>query len=262
MDSAQTQFSSDIPHILQALKKLLKKKGLRYQDVADALKVSKVTVRRYLSGRGLTVDALERLCSVLGITLADLIDVVRDSRMTNSNHLTPSQEDTLVAEPFLVVLFTLLMRGWSPGQLQTEFDLTESELNGYLLKLDRLKLIELHPFGRVRLLIGQPYQVAPRGPLIKGFNRYIRDDLYKVDVMGPEVAFQYTYLKVSSATRQHLTKMLGDLLVTAEQMSAADRNLPKDVTSWQNLFILMSPTDLRRLASHGGSILRAWRRPG
>ena len=225
MDSAKSQFSSDIPNMLQALKKLLKKKGLHYQDVADALKVSKVTVRRYLAGRGLTVEALERLCSVLGITLGDLIDIVRDSRTTNSNHLTPPQEDALVAEPFLVVLFTLLMRGWSPGQLQTEFDLTESELNRYLLELDRLKLIEFHPFGRVRLLIGHPYQVAPRGPLMRGFNRYIRDDLYKVEVMGPQVAFQYTYLKMSSATRQNLTKMLSDLLTTAEQMSRITASL-------------------------------------
>jgi hypothetical protein len=78
--------------------------------------------------------------------------------------------------------------------------------------------------------------------------------------MGPGTAFRYTYLKVSSATLQKLAKMLDELVTAGEQMSAADRNLPKNVASWQNLFVLMSPTDLTRLAKSGGLHLPA--RPG
>ena len=247
MHLGRNQFSSDIPLILQALKKLLKAQGLRYQDVAETLEISRITVKRYLSGRGLTLAALESLCSVLGITLGDLIDIVRDNRPNSANSRSSQQEEALFAEPFLAILFVLLMRGWSPGQLQEEFDLTEVELTRYLTSLDRLKLIELHPFSRVKLLIGHPFNVAPGSPLLKAFDKYVKADLFKVNIMAPEVTFRYNYFKFSPGALQEFTKMMDDLLLATEQISATDRNLPKTAAKWQSVFVLVSPTNLKQV---------------
>lgn len=246
MPTTRSQYGSDIPEILRALKGLLKSQGLTYQAVADTLKISRITVKRYLSGRGLTVGALERLCSVVGLTLADITEIAKYRQDDSKGYLTVTQEEELFAQPFLAILFILLSRGWSPDQLKAEFKLNDVELDGYLIKLDKLKLIELHPFGRIRMLVGHPFQVIPGRPLSRGFDRYVKDDLFRTDVLSNDVTYRYNYFKMSRGSQQKFTTMLDDLLKATEQLTVQERNLPSDAASWQSVFVLVSPVKLDR----------------
>jgi transcriptional regulator with XRE-family HTH domain len=246
LPTTRSQYGSDIPEILRALKGLLKSQGLTYQAVADTLKISRITVKRYLSGRGLTVGALEKLCSVVGLTLADITEIAKYRQDDSKGYLTVTQEEELFAQPFLAIIFILLSRGWSPDQLKAEFKLNDVELDGYLIKLDKLKLIELHPFGRIRMLVGHPFQVIPGRPLSRGFDRYVKDDLFRTDVLSNDVTYRYNYFKMSRGSQQKFTTMLDDLLKATEQLTVQERNLPSDAASWQSVFVLVSPVKLDR----------------
>ena len=70
--------------LLDALKQLYRAKAVRYRDVAGGLGVSEVTVKRYFSGAGLTLQTLERLCEKVEIDLFDLCDLAR-GRMSSIN---------------------------------------------------------------------------------------------------------------------------------------------------------------------------------
>jgi transcriptional regulator with XRE-family HTH domain len=70
--------------VLETLNRLRAARGLSYRDIATRLDVSELTVKRYFTGRRLTLDRLERLCGILEIELFDLIDFTRPSHSSVS----------------------------------------------------------------------------------------------------------------------------------------------------------------------------------
>src|SRR5579862_4173423 len=65
--------STPAGRLLVALKQQLRVKGLHYRDVATRLKISERTVKRYFSGKGLTIDILQRLADVVGLDMMSLV---------------------------------------------------------------------------------------------------------------------------------------------------------------------------------------------
>jgi hypothetical protein len=80
--------TSTISLILATLKLQFKYRQIKYRDIANTLRISEITVKRYLAGRGLTVAILERLALVSGLTLFDLIDHAK--RQCSAGPLSPS----------------------------------------------------------------------------------------------------------------------------------------------------------------------------
>jgi transcriptional regulator with XRE-family HTH domain len=70
--------NSAIPTILAVLKREFHARDIKYRHIANALGSSEITIKRYMNGRGLTVDVLERLSAVLGISIYDLMDTARN----------------------------------------------------------------------------------------------------------------------------------------------------------------------------------------
>jgi hypothetical protein len=70
--------------ILAALKAHFKACNIRYRDIANMLQVSEITVKRYLTGRGLTVKSLEQLAQVSDLTLFELLELARSQTKKSS----------------------------------------------------------------------------------------------------------------------------------------------------------------------------------
>ena len=54
----------DVERLLAALKHILRQKGIRQARIAEELQVSEATVRRYLSGKGMSLQVLGQLCQI------------------------------------------------------------------------------------------------------------------------------------------------------------------------------------------------------
>src|SRR4051794_10965022 len=127
MPRADLGLPSAIPKILAVLKTVYRQKGLRYSDIAKSLALSEVTVKRYMRGRSLTVEMLEKLCAVANLNIFELLEAVRRSQ-EKVVALSYEQEEALAAEPFLSVIFYLLHRQWGVTELSAEFSLPEWEM--------------------------------------------------------------------------------------------------------------------------------------
>ena len=238
---------TEIPIVLKTLKRLLKAKGILYSDIARMLDLSETTVKRYLTGHGLTVEILEKLCRIADLRLTDAFAMAEED--INTESLTLENERELAKDPFLAALFYMLAQGLTPDTLQRDFRIGEADLNRYLTTLDRLNLIRLFPNNRVRVSVKRNFTVQPGGPLmrlahetlIKGFF-----DTFDIDTRE----WSFAYAKLSKSSLELVRGLFGKFIEAFEEISDGDRELPMDIAPWHGLLFMMRPIDL------GG--LRAW----
>ncbi len=238
------QDHSEIPSLLRALKSLLKAKGLLYHDIAERLGVSETTVKRYLTGHGLSVDILEDICRVVDARLSDLLEISRGEMEQAA--LSPDTEETLTKDAFLAGVFYLLVRGLSPATVQRDFNLTDAEINGYLTTLDRLGLIRLFPYNRVRVMVGRNFNVQTGGPMARlAHEALLKDFFSKFDVAMPDWLFAFGKLSPSSLER--VRELARNFQEGFDEIAQTDRELPLDLAQWYGFFYMLRPVDLTRL---------------
>jgi transcriptional regulator with XRE-family HTH domain len=236
------QTPSMLPHILASLKQQYRARGIKYRDVAKLLKISEITVKRYLSGQALTVEMLERLCEIAELSLFDLLALARDADQTEQKPLTMEQQERLAREPFLSVMYFLLRRGWTVDELQREFSLGEAELNRMLTAMDSLDLIDLYPYNKVRVKAGRA--TALRGPLRRIFRSMgIQRDMADFDPESDEMNWWFNYFKFSPASLDQVKKLSEKFHAAVLELSQNDHRTPGAAAKWYCILNLVRPFD-------------------
>ena len=137
--------------LLAELKRALREAGYTYRDLAAHLDVSEPTVKRMFSQANFTLGRLERCLAFVGLDFSELMERV-NGRRDFLSELTREQEDALVGDPELFVITFLVLNRWKIEQIVERYNFTEQQVEKTLLMLNRLKLIELLPLNRYRLL--------------------------------------------------------------------------------------------------------------
>jgi transcriptional regulator with XRE-family HTH domain len=70
MDMAQAE------SLVNALKNLLKARGITYAQLAKGLGLSEASVKRIFAERSFTLERLDQVCTLLGIQISDLARMV------------------------------------------------------------------------------------------------------------------------------------------------------------------------------------------
>ena len=83
--------------------------------------------------------------------------------------LSLAQDKALALDIKLLTLFHLLLHDWGFDGICATFEIAPPEGVRLLIKLDRLKLIELLPNNRVRVLVTQNFSWRPDGPVRQRF---------------------------------------------------------------------------------------------
>lgn len=244
MSRSLKQDHSEIPALLRALKSLLKAKGLLYHDVAERLGVSETTIKRYLTGHSLTVEILEDICHVVDARLSDLLAISQEA--IEQGALSLEMEQILVSDGLLAGVFYLLVRGLSPATVQRDFNLSDAEINGYLTTLDRLGLIRLFPYNRIRVLVGRNFNVQNGGPLAKlAYESMIKDFFTTFDVEARDWLFVFGKLSPSSLER--VRELVRNFMDAFDDIAEGDRDLPLDLAKWYGALFMLRPVDLAGL---------------
>jgi transcriptional regulator with XRE-family HTH domain len=240
------QDQSEIPLLLRELKSLLKARGLLYQDVAGRLGVSEPTVKRYLTGHGLTVEILEELCRIVDVRLSDLLAMIQGEPERLS--ISPEEEAFLVRDAFQAGVFYLLAHGFSPAAIQRDFQLTDPELNGYLTALDRRGLIRLFPYNRVRVLVGRNFNVQKDGAMAKlAHDAMLKDFFREFDMATPD--WQFSFGKLSPSSLERVRELARNFVDAFDTIAEADSELTLDLANWYGFFCMFQPVNLAGLKS-------------
>jgi transcriptional regulator with XRE-family HTH domain len=251
MSRGLKQDQSEIPLLLRALKSLLKGRGILYHDVAEKLGVSETTVKRYLTGHSLTVEILEDLCRIVDVRLSDLLAISQEE--PEQPILSVEEEDFLSKNPFLAAVFYLLSRGLTPVTIQRDFQLTDAEMNGHLTALDRLGLVRLFPYNRVRVMVGRNFNVQTGGAMAKlAHDALIKDFFNKFDVTTPDWLFGFGKLSPSSLER--VRELARNFMEAFAAIAEADCELTLDLADWYGFFYMLRPVDLAGLKTWTPSV--------
>src|SRR5688572_13953808 len=133
-----------------ALKKLMRSRGRTYAQAAKVLGLSEASVKRLLSRCELSLERLELLCDWLGVDIADVVALSVEARPLLT-HLDARQEEELLHDPTLLLVAFLVLNRWTEAEILASFKFKKSDLMQKLRRLDRIGLLELLPFDRIKV---------------------------------------------------------------------------------------------------------------
>jgi hypothetical protein len=237
--------------IHRALKRILRARGRTYAAAAGVLGLSESSVKRLFARGELSVARIEALCDWLGI---DVADVVVESQAVQPvvTELTPDQERELARDPVLLVTTFLVLNHWSESEILEVFRFTGPELTRNLAHLQRLGLLELLPFGRVKLRTARNFGWRKDGPVQRFFAERVLPEFLatRFDGPGERMRFVGGLLSRDSILRLHASV---DALARDEFVEfARDLALPVGTRHGVSLFTGLRPwefsefTKLRR----------------
>ena len=221
--------------LILALKQQLKARRLTYRDVATQLKMSEATVKRYFSGKGVTIDVLQRMAEIVGFDLFSLVIVAQDQSATQHG-LNMSQLAALKRRGPLRMLFFMMSAGWTPAQIAREFDLGQ-QMDGYLAKLESLGLIRRLSRRGVRILVKPSLGERAYGEMsdlaVEAAQEFFRD----LNLRDDDCDFQFDALRLSHGSVLELRRILKHFEQEVRELSRRDLDLPPEETQWYRLFV-------------------------
>lgn len=233
--------------MLGVLKQVFRARGLRYREIAERLGVTERTVKRWFADKGLTMDVVEDLCGVVGMSFIELCEVAKDELDIRPQRLSREQEQLLFSDLQLALVFMLLTRGWSPQEVQRECVLPEALLVRHLVRLEKIKLVELLPGNKVRLLFGRNIRWRENGEAGRAFGRGLKNLFSSMDYSDPGSVWSAQVVNLSSHSLAELRTKFHKLIVEVLQASDADRRTMAEGKTWHAILLAAHPFDPLKL---------------
>ena len=227
--------------LLETLKKYLKAKGMTYKQLADEMKLSEASVKRMFSKHRFSLSRLEEICRILDIDFYDLVLMDKQRNQRSTDRLTNAQEESLLKDDKLWIFLYFLLNGWSVSQVVEDYQYSEPEVVRMLGKLERLGLLEVHPYNRVRLLIPTNAFWQNNGPLRQATHQMFIDDFMDSSFNLPNERLEFIPGQFSEASLKIIRKKIENLVKEYNQLAEMDAALPIKGRYSTGLFIGFRP---------------------
>ena len=227
--------------LLETLKKYLKVKGMTYKQLAAEMKLSEASVKRMFSKQRFFLSRLEEICRILDIDFYDLVLMDKQRNQRTADMLTNEQEENLLKDDKLWIFLYFLLNGWSVSLIIDEYKYSEPEAVQMLGKLERLGLLEVHPYNRVRLLIPTNVFWQNNGPLWQATHQMFIDDFMDSSFDLPNERLVFSPGQFSEASLKIIRKKIENLVKEYNQLAEMDSTLPIKGRHSTGLFIGFRP---------------------
>ncbi len=161
--------------LINTLKRTLKSHGKTYADVGQALELSEASVKRLFSREEFSLDRLDCICQLLGMEISDLVEQMT-AEQRQLEQLTLEQETEIVNDKTLLAVAICALNRWTMDEIVAFYDIAEGECFQKLVKLDRLKLIDLMPHNRIKLRVAPNFRWQENGPIQKLFQERLGNE--------------------------------------------------------------------------------------
>jgi transcriptional regulator with XRE-family HTH domain len=209
--------------LVAGIKQRLRAQGVSYRQLAQRLGVSEPTVKRDLSRGTFSLSRLDRICEVLGVDLADLLQPGGNAPMTE---LSQQQEQALAANPRLLLLTYLIVNNWKFADITATFRLEAGELIDALLKLDRLRIIDYRPPHRITRLTARNFSWRKDGPVHDYLMRRVIPEFFDSRFEAAGDDFRFVGGSLSHASLLKLRASLRHVAAEFESLAQRDARLP------------------------------------
>jgi len=237
---------SEMAALLESLKRTLKARRISYAQVATRLGLSEASVKRLLSKGGLTLERFEEICELAGTSVTELAKGVDNTRDYVSQ-LTLQQEREIMSDPTLLLVALCALNHMTIEQITGVFNLTQAECIRLLVKLDRLKFLELLPNNRIKLLVTRAFTWLPNGPIQQYFKARAQHDFFRSRFDGPGEVMLLVNGLLSAASSAGMIERLRRLANEFTEMNHHDAHLPLGERRPATLILAMRPWEVQEL---------------
>lgn len=235
---------SQIQALMKTLKRELKARGVTYAQIAQQLALSESSVKRMFSGGTLSVARLESLCQIAGLDFSELVRKAAEARRGIAT-LSEQQEQELASDPRLLLMAVCVLNYWTVAQILETYELSETECIQLLARLDRLKLIELLPLNRYRVIVAKEFHWRPNGPIQQLFQKEVQPEFLASTFSGPGEKLVFRTGMLSRAANAELMKKMDKLLQQFDELHDADTELALDERYGSSLLVALRPWELQ-----------------
>ena len=211
--------------LVKTLKQALKARGLTYAKVATGIKLSEASVKRMFATGHISLQRLDRICTLVEIELTDLLRLHEESQHRIS-HLEEEQEKELVRDPRRLLVALCVREGWSVNDIVEHYDFPETECIRHLAALDRFRIIELLPGNRIRLRVAKDFRWLPHGPIENFFQEQVQTEFLGGKFDGEGRYRRYLSGMLSEGSRQLILRKLDELSREFSSHHQQDSALP------------------------------------
>ena len=164
--------------IVKTLKQQLKARGITYKVLASRLDLSESAVKHMFSTGNLSLKRLDELCAVLELDISDLVDITGADE-PRIEQLSAEFEGEIVADNRLLLFAYCLINYWKVDEILQRYMISPEESIRFLRRLDQMKLIELQPGNRVRLLIANNFKWRKNGAIEQVLQKQGTDRIFR-----------------------------------------------------------------------------------
>ena len=222
------------------MKKLMRARGRTYADAALVLGLSEASIKRLFSQNSLSLNRLESLCDWLHV---DVFDLVKASRQHEplTTELSEQQEKELLKDIGLLLLAYLLLNNWTQQEILETFDFSEPELTRRMFELQKLGLVEVLPFNRVRLKTARNFSWRRDGPVQRFFVERVLKEFLASAFDGPGETMRFIGGMLSRQSILHLQTRIDELAREMDTLVESDLEMPSAERFGTSLGIAFRP---------------------
>lgn len=236
--------------MLAVLRRHLRQAGWTVPRLARELGIGEATAKRWLAGKGVTLDRLDALARLAGLTLGDLARDAEDPPSGLAHELTLAQEKALSANIFLSFLFMALLNGIPPDEIAADFAIAPRVMELSLARLERLALIDRLRGGRVRARVDRA-PVFRKLPLRALFDRHMKAAFFELDYGHPATSYVSEVCKLSRVGAAQLVELMERFRLEIQALADRDRQSAMLDRDWYGALMVMRTLDTTQVRRAG-----------
>ncbi len=148
-------------------------------------------------------------------------------RAAPTNQLTLTQEQEIVSDPRLFLVTWLVLNRTQFEEILRDYRFTQAELLRYLIRLDRLKVIELQPGNRARLLVSRHFTWRAGGPVQKYIHQKLLREFLSSHFSDTHDEFFFHGGSVTDAALLQLKRVLQNASRECVEIVERDRSVDR-----------------------------------
>lgn len=218
---------AQISPLLNTLKKALKAHGLTYAQLASALGLSEASVKRLFAEQTISLQRLEQICQLMDLEISDLVQLMNEQQ-PRLQHLSVAQEQEITQDLVLLLITVSVLNRWTLQDIIAFYKLSESDCIQKLARLDKLKIIELLPKNKIKLLVAPNFNWRENGPIQQFFQEKIAAEYFKTKFKDDDECLIVLNGMLSSQSNGEFQRKLKKLAREFDDINNDDVSLPMD----------------------------------
>lgn len=226
--------------LIATLKQQLRNQSKTYKDVANVLELSEASVKRLFSEHSLSLARLDVVCQLLSLEFIELVKLMEEN-INLTSQLSLEQEQELVADPKLLLMAHFLINGLLFSDVIATYRISETEGIQLLAKLDRMKIIELLPDNRVKMMIAKSFKWIDNGPIQRFYRQKIQPEFFQSSFSDSGELQIFVSGMLSRASNAELIKQIKRLSHEFNQLITDDQSTQLQQRFGTSLYVAMRP---------------------